>query len=127
MDFACYNKVCTLLFVEAVKIRNVLEVVCIKFTGFYYKVGLYIIIKFNNFKFVTVIFKDLAYACVLGVTESVLLIVVVGAGETYAFGNRNKNGFVTIQSLLYVLKILIGREGCLGKINKVGSRFSVCP
>lgn len=48
MDTAGIYQVSTLLLVEALQIRNVLEVVGIEFTGLYYFVGLYIVIEYLN-------------------------------------------------------------------------------
>ena len=54
---------CSLLLVEAVKIRNMLHVVCIKFSGFHNKVGLYIIFELYDVEFISVVFKYLCCLC----------------------------------------------------------------
>ena len=44
-------------FIEAVQIWNVLEIVCIKVTAFYYLVWLYIIIKYSHLKIIAFFLK----------------------------------------------------------------------
>ena len=52
MDAACIYQVCAFLFVEAVKVRDVLEVVGIEIAALYNQVGLYIIIKNCDLKII---------------------------------------------------------------------------
>ena len=59
MDTAGINKVSTVLCIEVVKVRNVLEVVCVDLAALNYEVGLYIIFKFGNLKGPTLGSKDL--------------------------------------------------------------------
>ena len=58
VDSACIYEVCSLLFVEVVKIRNMLEIVRIKISALYYKVWLYIIIKYRNFQIPSFFLED---------------------------------------------------------------------
>ena len=55
MDTAGIYQVSTLLLIEALQIRNVLEVVSIELTGLYYFVGLYVVIKYLNLQSITLL------------------------------------------------------------------------
>ena len=58
MDSASIYKMCSLLFIEVVKIRNMLEIICIEITALYYEVWLYIVIKYGNFQIPSFLFED---------------------------------------------------------------------
>ena len=58
MDTTCIYQMCSLLFIEIVQIWDMLEIVCIKITAFYYQVRLYIIVKYSYFKVPAFFFKD---------------------------------------------------------------------
>ena len=55
MDTAGIYQVSTLLLIEALQVRDMLEVVGIEFTGLYYFVGLYIVIKYLNLQSITLL------------------------------------------------------------------------
>mgnify|MGYP000768445341 FL=1 len=55
MDTAGIYQMGTFLLVEALQIRNMLEVVCIELAGLYYFIGLYIIIKYLNLQSITLL------------------------------------------------------------------------
>ena len=58
MDTTCIYQMCSLLFIEIVQVWDMLEIVCIKITAFYYQVRLYIIVKYSYFKVPAFFFKD---------------------------------------------------------------------
>ena len=53
MDLAGNYKVCTFFFIKALKVWNMLEVVCIELAAFYNLIWLYIIIKYCNLKIIS--------------------------------------------------------------------------
>ena len=55
MDTAGIYQMGTFLLVEALQIRNMLEVVCIEITGLYYLIRLYIVIKNLNLQSITLL------------------------------------------------------------------------
>ena len=55
MDTAGIYQMGTFLLVEALQIRDMLEVVSIELTGLYYFIGLYIIIKYLNLQSITLL------------------------------------------------------------------------
>lgn len=78
MDLACNYKVCTFFFIEALKVWNMLEVVCIELAAFYNFIWLYIIIKYCNLKIISFSFNAVfAYSRIsaCGVADAAIVIV----------------------------------------------------
>ena len=63
MDAARVYKMCSLFFIKAVQIRNVLEIIGIKFARFHYKIRLYVIIKFNDVQFISIPLENVCRLC----------------------------------------------------------------
>ena len=57
MDAAGIYKVCTLLFIETLKIRDMLEIVCIKLSALHYEIRLYIVIEYGDLKSITLLLE----------------------------------------------------------------------
>ena len=58
MDTACVYQMGSLLRIEIIQIRNVLEIVCVKITALYNKVRLYIVIKYSDLQLPSLFCKN---------------------------------------------------------------------
>ena len=63
MDAAGIYQMSALFFIEAVQIRNVLEIVGVKFTAFYYFIGQNIIVKFRYFQIIAQLLQERLCLC----------------------------------------------------------------
>ena len=97
MDATGIYQMCAFLFVKAVKIWDVLEVVRIKITALYNFVWLYIIIKYSNLQIIAFFFKDwlcllqdLRMRCLGSCHCDGLVIIIICKYYSCAYGTKYK-------------------------------------